>query len=158
MKLTEAQNVPDYRVCVSCGGAGTVRDLGSGEDRPCCICQKSAYAAWIVERQPATRRIARLDEHGRCCGRKPLVYKRPEHHLYCLKCSAYLDPVTGVQRPNWAWTADGEAFVATHPTADYARLSTPTDATASGSAWSTDWPVSYRPVVNPARASRSWRQ
>jgi hypothetical protein len=110
----------DRRKCVSCSGRGTVIDLGSAETRPCSLCEKDAYRRWVSERQPATRSVARLDEQGRCCGRKPLVYKRPHHRLYCPKCSAEIDPVTGIQQANWAWVADGDAFVATSPTADYA--------------------------------------
>lgn len=111
----------DYRICISCGGHGIQRDLGSGEERPCCLCRKAEYREWIAERQPATRRVAHLNERGQCCGRKPLIYKRPHHYLYCTRCSASLNPVTGKQEPNWAWEADGDAFVATSPTSEYAR-------------------------------------
>lgn len=111
----------DYTICVSCGGLGVQRDLGSGEERPCCLCRKTEYREWIVERQPATRRVAQLNEQGQCCGRKPLTYKRPRHYLYCTRCSAALDPISGQQEPNWAWESDGNAFVATNPTSDYAK-------------------------------------
>ena len=111
----------DYSICISCGGLGVQTDLGSGEERPCCLCQKARYDEWIAERQPATRRIAVLDDKGRCCGRKPLAYKRPTHHFYCTRCNAQFDAQTGRQQANWAWVQDGYAFVATHPTSDYAR-------------------------------------
>lgn len=111
----------DYRICVSCGGLGSVRDIGSGEDRPCILCRKIEYNAWVAERQPATMRVAVLDDKGRCCGRKPLVYKRPHHHFFCTKCNAEIDPQDGMQRENWAWIRDGEAFVATSPTMAYAK-------------------------------------
>jgi hypothetical protein len=55
-----------------------------------------------------------LDEHGRCCGRKPLVYKRPDHHYFCAKCDAEFTP-DGKQRPNWAWLPHGENFVPKYP-------------------------------------------
>lgn len=42
----------------------------------------------------------RLDEKGRCCGRKPLVYK-PER--FCVRCDRAFDLETGEQIPNWAW-------------------------------------------------------
>lgn len=113
-------NSLDYSICISCGGLGVQNDLGSGEERPCCLCRKPEYAAWVAERQPATRRVAVLDEQGRCCGRKPMVYKRPSHRLYCPRCYAEFNPATGRQQENWAWVSDGGAFVATHPTSDYA--------------------------------------
>lgn len=56
----------------------------------------------------------RLDEKGRCCGRKPLVYKRPEHHLFCCRCCAEFSP-DGIQRPNWAWLRTDDGFVSSHP-------------------------------------------
>jgi hypothetical protein len=110
----------DYRKCISCVGTGSVVDFGSGEDRPCALCRKEEYTAWVAERQPATRRLARLDEQGRCCGRKPRLYKRPRHYLFCVRCCAALSPETGSQIENWAWVSDGDAFVATSPTSDYA--------------------------------------
>ena len=110
----------DYTICISCGGLGSVRDIGSGEDRPCSLCREPEYSAWIADRQPSTRHLAVLDDQDRCCGRKPMVYKRP-HRLYCPRCNAEIDPATRSQVPNWAWKADGDAFVATSPTSDYAK-------------------------------------
>lgn len=49
-----------------------------------------------------------LDEKGRCCGRKPLVYKRPAS-LFCCRCDREFDPLTGRQQNNWAWSRLGEA-------------------------------------------------
>lgn len=43
-----------------------------------------------------------LDEQGRCCGRKPLVYKRPDLHFFCAICSREYG-ADGVQRQNWAF-------------------------------------------------------
>lgn len=111
----------DFKICISCGGVGTVTDLGSGEERPCILCEKPNYDAWVFERQPATRRIANLDDKGRCCGRKPTLYKLPTPHLCCFKCNAEINPETGKQQQNWAWVSDGDLFVATSPTAGYAR-------------------------------------
>lgn len=91
----------------------------SKEDRPCSVCRKVEYAAWIAERQPATKRRATLNEKGQCCGRKPIVYKRP-HRFFCTRCCAEFDP-SGEQVGNWAWQADGKDYVATSPTHDYAR-------------------------------------
>lgn len=59
----------------------------------------------------------RLDEHGRCCGRKPLVYKR-DHGLnypaghFCVRCDRAYDAATGVQIPNWAFVQVDVGFVA----------------------------------------------
>lgn len=52
----------------------------------------------------------RLDEQGRCCGRKPIVYKR-EPHLFCHRCCASFNPDTGEQIPNWAFIREGDGFV-----------------------------------------------
>lgn len=50
----------------------------------------------------------KLDEKGRCCGRKPIVYKR-DHHLFCTRCNREFNPDTHEQIVNWAWLlADGE--------------------------------------------------
>ena len=49
--------------------------------------------------------MEKLDEKGRCCGRKPLVYKRPPH-LFCCRCDREFTP-EGVHRANWAWVDDG---------------------------------------------------
>lgn len=52
---------------------------------------------------PSPENLAgRLDAKGRCCGRKPLVYKRPIHHLFCFRCDRDYDP-TGQQIENWAF-------------------------------------------------------
>jgi hypothetical protein len=53
--------------------------------------------------------VARLDEKGRCCGRKPIDYKgggwnspaRPEK--FCDRCDRSFDRATGEQVENWAW-------------------------------------------------------
>lgn len=44
----------------------------------------------------------RLDEKGRCCGKKPIFYKRPPRH-FCPRCDRAYDAVTGEQIENWAW-------------------------------------------------------
>ena len=56
----------------------------------------------------------RLDDLGRCCGRKPIAYKRPAHRLFCYRCCAEYAP-DGTQRPNWAWRATQDGFVSTYP-------------------------------------------
>ena len=52
--------------------------------------------------------LFKLDSKGRCCGRKPIVYKRYPH-LFCCRCNRGFDPVTQEQIVNWAWVrlADG---------------------------------------------------
>lgn len=69
-----------------------------------------------------------LDDKGRCCGRKPLVYRRPPH-LFCDRCCRAFN-AHGRQIENWAWTAapDAEAqadgfdrYVPVHPKASYAK-------------------------------------
>lgn len=53
--------------------------------------------------------MARLDIDRRCCGRKPLEYRRPPH-LFCTRCAREYDVESGDQQPNWAWklSADGD--------------------------------------------------
>jgi hypothetical protein len=43
-----------------------------------------------------------LDEKGRCCGRKPLTYKR-EGHRFCDRCSRAYHLYNNHQIDNWAW-------------------------------------------------------
>jgi hypothetical protein len=43
----------------------------------------------------------KLDNKGRCCGRKPIVYKR-NPHLFCCRCDRAFD-LDGNQIENWAW-------------------------------------------------------
>ena len=43
-----------------------------------------------------------LDEKGRCCGRKPLVYKRPPLR-FCFRCERAYALEENEQIPNWAW-------------------------------------------------------
>lgn len=43
-----------------------------------------------------------LDENGRCCGRKPLVYKR-EGHRFCDRCCRSYHRYQDFQIDNWAW-------------------------------------------------------
>jgi len=42
-------------------------------------------------------KIKKLDEKGRCCGQKPITYKRPEYFLYCSRCGTSFSPATGMQ-------------------------------------------------------------
>lgn len=68
----------------------------------------------------------RLDDKGRCCGRKPLVYKRmhPPPHHYCPRCDRAYDLDDGEQIENWAWKRDNEGVF-------YRNTSRHTDAAAS---------------------------
>lgn len=45
-----------------------------------------------------------LDADGRCCGRKPIEYRRSPQ-LFCARCDRAYDPATKAQRPNFAWVA-----------------------------------------------------
>jgi hypothetical protein len=65
---------------------------------------------------------ATLDERGRCCGRKPVPYKRPAR-LFCSRCCRQYAPTTGLQEPNWAWLSDGtNGFRSRYPDHDYTEL------------------------------------
>jgi hypothetical protein len=48
----------------------------------------------------------RLDENGKCCGRKPRVYKR-KHKLFCMDCCRDYDLTTGEQIPSALWQRCG---------------------------------------------------
>ena len=48
----------------------------------------------------------KLDDQGRCCGRKPIVYKRPPM-LFCSRCDRAFDAATKEQIENWAYAPDG---------------------------------------------------
>lgn len=50
---------------------------------------------------PSQENLAgRLDPKGRCCGRKPIQYKRPDHPpQYCPRCDREYDK-GGWQQPN----------------------------------------------------------
>ncbi len=43
-----------------------------------------------------------LDDKGRCCGRKPLVYKRAAHY-FCDRCDRAFSFTSGKQIQNWAY-------------------------------------------------------
>lgn len=64
---------------------------------------------WGVEERYEFTPQAFLDEKGRCCGRKPLVYKRPSFHYFCCKCSRDFG-ADGSQYGNWAYVKDGDWF------------------------------------------------
>ena len=57
----------------------------------------------------------KLDVEGRCCGRKPLVYKRDGGpHRFCVRCDAAYDlDGPGEQIVNWAYRAAPGGFVST---------------------------------------------
>ena len=52
----------------------------------------------------------KLDGRGRCCGRKPIVYRRPVHRLFCARCNAEFTP-EGAQKDNWAYGYFGGLLV-----------------------------------------------
>ena len=51
-----------------------------------------------------------MDSKGRCCGRKPLVYKR-DGYLFCFRCDKAYDINTKQQIENWAWMRAADGFV-----------------------------------------------
>ena len=59
----------------------------------------------------ATPTVKQLNERGQCCGRKPIVYKRPAHHLFCSRCMACFDPTTGEQIKSSAYVKVNGGFV-----------------------------------------------
>lgn len=68
-----------------------------------------------------TPAVHSLDERGRCCGRKPLVYKRPRPgHFFCARCDRAFNLETGIQTENWAWKFSSTGFVTTKRSASEA--------------------------------------
>ena len=52
-----------------------------------------------------------LDAKGRCCGRKPLLYKpgtAGTYHLFCPHCDRAYDATSGKQISNIAWDGKGK--------------------------------------------------
>ena len=47
---------------------------------------------------------------GRCCGRKPITYKR-DGIKFCPRCDREFDLTTGEQKENVAWKKDRGVFV-----------------------------------------------
>lgn len=52
---------------------------------------------------------AQLGQDGRCCGRKPLPYKRKER-LFCPRCDRAYSIHTGKQIDSFSWWSAGEGF------------------------------------------------
>ena len=59
--------------------------------------------------------MSRLDDKGRCCGRKPIQYKGGSWrspafpHKFCDRCYRAFDSDTHEQMQNWAWMlSEGE--------------------------------------------------
>ena len=52
----------------------------------------------------------KLDEKGRCCGRKPLIYKCDSMH-FCCRCDRAFNLESGEQVENWAWMKRDDRFV-----------------------------------------------
>lgn len=60
----------------------------------------------------------KLDTNGRCCGKKPLTYKR-QGMYFCTRCDAEYDMLTGIQRANFAWRDDGAGGLRPATDADF---------------------------------------
>jgi hypothetical protein len=57
----------------------------------------------------------KLNSKGQCCGRKPLVYKRPHFHTFCCKCHRSHNEA-GEQINNWAWLVASDVCRRKKPT------------------------------------------
>lgn len=58
-----------------------------------------------------------LDTKGRCCGKKPRVYKA-DRSLFCCRCHREYDIDTLEQKENWAWKLVSGVFLAQYVEAD----------------------------------------
>lgn len=60
---------------------------------------------------------AKLNDKGRCCGRKPMVYKTRHDsfasvvpYKWCPRCGRSFDPATGLQVENSEWREFEDGF------------------------------------------------
>lgn len=56
----------------------------------------------------------KLDEKGRCCGKKPIIYKRKGYY-YCPRCDRAFDINTKEQISNFWWIEEEDYFIKIHP-------------------------------------------
>jgi len=79
----------------------------------------STYDIWQKAHRDEVLRIVRggnvspaktLGADGRCCGRKPLEYRRTGT-LFCTRCDREYAIGTGAQQSNWGWRAVPGGFV-----------------------------------------------
>lgn len=104
---------PNYRVRIAKFDAGAGGWYFDGFSDP--IDDRKSFRhilGWLpllpgVGAESATAPEVSLDEKGRCCGRKPLHYKRPSPHYFCCRCDRQYGP-DGQWRPNWAWVGPHE--------------------------------------------------
>jgi hypothetical protein len=66
-----------------------------------------------------------LDDKGRCCGKKPLVYKS-RGFLYCSRCGRAFAMDDGTQIENWEWRKNGEKWELRVPESIWKRAITAT--------------------------------
>ena len=64
---------------------------------------------WGVKERYEFTAQAVLDEKGRCCGRKPIVYKRPHFHYFCDRCDREFS-ADGSQYERWGYEKVGDWF------------------------------------------------
>jgi len=105
--------------CGTCNGVG-MRNVYRNTpllkgyfEEPCETCKGNGF----VEAEVFAPRFLEAST-GRCCGRKPLTYKRPQLHYYCCRCDAEYD-ANGAQHANSAWYAIGGGFAPKYPTQEY---------------------------------------
>lgn len=58
----------------------------------------------------------KLDDKGRCCGRKPIRYRGANAHHFCDRCERAFSVLTSEQIENLAWKFADGAFVRKAPT------------------------------------------
>lgn len=68
----------------------------------------------VGKRDPRSASVL-LADNGRCCGRKPLVYKSAWStstgpHRYCPRCDRAYHLEENEQIPNWAWKLVGQEW------------------------------------------------
>jgi hypothetical protein len=62
-----------------------------------------------------------VGDRERCCGRKPMSYRR-DGHWFCDRCDAAYRMPTGEQIANWAWLRSGDGFTPRYPESEGAKL------------------------------------
>jgi uncharacterized Zn finger protein (UPF0148 family) len=69
---------------------------------------------WAGKVNPAVESpapAAKLDDKGRHCGRKPLIYRR-QGIAFCPRCHRDFSLKSGEQQANWAWQEQPDGMFA----------------------------------------------
>jgi hypothetical protein len=77
--------------------------------------------AEVLEKPEVIAPRSCVGDTERCCGRKPIPYKR-DGKWFCPRCDAAYRMPSGEQIPNWAWLRSGDGFTPRYPESEAAKL------------------------------------